>query len=824
MNDDPGTIDSGRRIGPYVLVKKLGQGGMGSVWLAEQHEPVHRAVALKLIRDGMDSQAVVARFSSERQALALMQHPAIARVYDAGSALDGRPYFVMEYVEGVTITEYCDAHRLSIAQRLELFVKICDGVQHAHQKAILHRDLKPSNVLVMEQDGKPSVKIIDFGLAKAIGTTPAETAQITMASEVVGTPRYMSPEQLEFSADGAGGVDTRTDVYSLGVMLYELLTGTTPHSETRAFDELLSSIRHADVTPPSVRFAKPTKESVDAAAKFGVTPEIVRKQLAGDLDWITVKALATDREQRYSSVSEFAADIQRHLRDEPVQARRPSTSYRVAKFVRRNRLAVALASLAAVLLVGLAVTMTVQAIRIAKERDRANHEAETTRSVVQFMTRMFTVSNPNEVRGNTVTAREILDSASQAIESNLKQSPEVRGQLMYTMSDAYMNLGLYSKAKTLLENAISSESKTIGKENPMTLDAMSALGHTLTAMGQFADAETLLRTTLEAQVRVIGPEDKRTLTTRDFLAEVLTHLDKFSETEKLVAETIQLQAKVLGPDNGHTLRSERTLSATLCGERKFAEAEKQIKATLAVHQRVFGPDYPGTLYEANLYGLALNGLGRFAEAERVYRDLFETQKRVLGPAHPNTMATLQNLAFALQGQGRPREAIALYRQILDANVFEPDSPDLSDLQNDLAGALADDKQFSEAEKLFRLSLGLRRRTLPAGHPSIVESLCSIGTVVGYLGRHDEAEGLFQDAIVEAQKSEGTGALAGAYFHHAAATTVAGHKDQALDLLDKAVGLGLNPDTFDLSKEKDLNSLHGNPRFEALVARMQPKTK
>ena len=204
----------------------------------------------------MDSKAVVARFSSERQALVLMQHPAIARVYDAGSTLDGEPYFVMEYIEGVPITEYCDAHRLSIAQRLKLFVKICDGVQHAHQKAILHRDLKPSNVLVTEQDGKPSVKIIDFGLAKAIGTTPAEAAQVTMASEVVGTPRYMSPEQLDFGADG---IDTRTDVYSLGVMLYELLTGTTPHSETRAFDELLTTIRHADVMPPRVRFAKTTR-------------------------------------------------------------------------------------------------------------------------------------------------------------------------------------------------------------------------------------------------------------------------------------------------------------------------------------------------------------------------------------------------------------------------------------------------------------------------------------------------------------------------------------------------------------------------------------
>jgi non-specific serine/threonine protein kinase/serine/threonine-protein kinase len=322
--------------------------------------------------------------------------------------------------------------------------------------------LKPSNVLVTERDGKPIVKIIDFGLAKAVGSTPAYMAGATQFGVVVGTPQYMSPEQMDFSAEG---VDTRTDVYSLGVVLYELLTGTTPHSDTAAFDEMLSHIRQGDVSPPSKRFANPVSVSGQSAKNWSATSEILRRQLAGDLDWITLKALANDREQRYSSASEFAADVLRHLRDEPVLARRPSTSYRVRKFVRRNRLSVGFAALAALLVVFLAVTMTVQAVRIAKERDRANQEAETTRRISEFLTQMFKVSDPSEARGNSVTAREILDKASREIEGNLGQSPEVRGELMYAMGDTYLGLGLFEKAGQLLERAIEGQTQALGGES-----------------------------------------------------------------------------------------------------------------------------------------------------------------------------------------------------------------------------------------------------------------------------------------------------------------------------------------------------------------------
>jgi serine/threonine protein kinase len=814
--------DDGLQIGPYRLVRKLGEGGMGAVWLGEQHEPVHRVVALKLIRAGMDSANVVARFSSERQALALMQHPAIARVYDAGSTPDGRPYFVMEHIEGVPITEYCDTHRFSIRQRLELFVTLCEGIQHAHQKAILHRDLKPSNVLVEDPDGKPAIKIIDFGLAKAIGSRPEYMAETTLAGEVVGTPRYMSPEQLDFSPDG---VDTRSDVYSLGVLLYELLTGTTPHSDTRAFDELLSSIRHGDVTPPSQRFAKSTEATNEAAARLGAPAETIKKQLSGDLDWITVKALATDREQRYNSASEFAADIERHLGDQPVQARPPSASYRIGKFVKRNRLSVALGGLAAALVVGLAVTMTVQAIRIAKERDRANHEAETTRSIAQFLTRMFTVPNPTVARGNSITAREILDNASNEIVSNLKPSPEVRSKLMSTMGETYLELGLPQKAKPLLEEAIALQSQSLGKENPATLRSMAGLGKTLQYLGQSAEAERLLRSTLESQRRVLGPASDETLLTADLLAEVLTARGEFAETEKLVRETIQLQSRSFGPASTQTLRSQRVLSNALGGEGKYQEAETQIRSALAVHRRALGPEHPGTLYEANLLGQTLIRLGQYPEAEKALRDTLEIERRVLGRTHPNTLATAGNLAAALSRQGRERDAIALDRDNLNdlMKAFGPDHPFTLNVQNDLAIALATSKQFAEAETIFRAVAGGRRRTLPPGHPLIVNSLCNVGLILSYEGRHPEAERVFQDAVAEAKRAEGSRTLAVAYFNYGCGAALAGRKEQSLQLLERAISLGLDPGAYDFSRQDDLKSLRGDPGFEALAARLRSST-
>ena len=368
----PDSPDLPERVGPYRILERLGEGGMGVVYLAEQTRPVRRKVALKVIKQGMDTKQVVARFEAERQALAMMDHASVAKVFDAGTTPHGRPYFVMEYVKGVPITEHCDRHRLSNRERLDLFMQVCEGVQHAHQKAIIHRDLKPSNVLVSEQDGKRLPKIIDFGVAKATAQKLTEKTMFTELGVLIGTPEYMSPEQAELTGED---VDTRTDVYSLGVILYELLVGALPFDSkdlrSGGYEGIRKKIREEEPHKPSKRLSTLGDKSTESATCRRVDLPTLQRQLRGDLDWITMRALEKDRSRRYGSPMEFAADIERYLKHEPVLASPPSAIYRTRKFVRRHRAGVAVVATGLLVLVAFAATMTVQARRIALERDRA---------------------------------------------------------------------------------------------------------------------------------------------------------------------------------------------------------------------------------------------------------------------------------------------------------------------------------------------------------------------------------------------------------------------------------------------------------------------
>jgi non-specific serine/threonine protein kinase/serine/threonine-protein kinase len=776
----PGGAAAGQ-IGPYRMLQLLGEGGMGEVWLAEQKSPIRRTVALKLIKAGMDTKVVVARFESERQALALMHHPNIARVFDAGATPEGRPYFVMEYVPGLPLNEYCDKHRLTVNERLELFMQVCDGVQHAHQKAIIHRDLKPSNVLVVEQDNKPVPKIIDFGLAKATAQRLTDKTMFTELGVMMGTPEYMSPEQADRREQN---IDTRTDVYSLGVILYQLMAGVLPIDvkalRAAGLEAILRTIREQDPPKLSTRIRGLGEASNVAASNRREEPRTFARHLQGELDWITMKALEKDRTRRYGSAAELGADIERHLHNEPVIAHPPSAAYRASKFVRRHRWAVAAAASAVVLLITFAAVTAVQARRIAAERDRASRQAEAAQRVASFMKGMFKVSDPSQARGNSITARELLDSASKEIDTGLAKDPETQAQLMDVMGEVYESLGLYPQAHPLFEHA------------------------------------------LDIQRRVKGPRNPETLRSADDLAWLLLDEGHYAEAEKLARETLDIQRQVLGQDDPDTLKSMRELAATLQRQGHYADAEKMEREELDIERRVLGPEHPDTLKTLNNLAGVLRDEGRYAEEEDTERKVLDVRRRLFGPEHPQTLITMNNLASTLENEKRYAEAESLDRQVIDIErrVLGPEHPETVRTLNDLAKALDDQGSYPEAEKMYRDVIDIRRRVLGPEHPNTLMAIMSLGAPLEQEGRYAEAEKLDRQVLEIQRRVLGPE-------HPDTAVTVyglsclaarQGHKDQALSLLRESVDHGLPPwGDLAVDKDPDLKSLHDDPRFATIVA-------
>jgi eukaryotic-like serine/threonine-protein kinase len=689
-------------IGPYRVLQLLGEGGMGEVWLVEQTEHVRRRMALKIIKAGMDTKQVVARFESERQALALMDHPAIAKVLDGGATHDGRPYFVMEYVPGVRITEHCDAHKLDTDERLELFIQVCEGVQHAHQKAIIHRDLKPSNVLVSLVDGKAQPKIIDFGVAKAVGLRLTEKTLFTEIGSVIGTPEYMSPEQADLTGQD---VDTRTDVYSLGVILYELLTGQLPFSssELRAsgFEELRRVIREVQPTKPSRKVSSEASTG-EVAARRGTEPRTLTRQLAGDLDWIVLKALEKERNRRYGTPSELAADLRRHLRHEPVLASPPSRAYRVRKYVQRHRVGVAAVVALVLLLAAFAATEAVQARRIAHERDRANAEAEASRRVSDFLLNMFKVSDPGEARGTSITAREILDRAARNIETGLARDPQVQARMMDTMGQVYQNLGLYSRAQPLLERALETRRSVLGEENPDTLVSMTHLAALDEATGHFPEAEELERTVVERAHRVLGPNNPTTLTATKVLAVLYARQGRFPEAEKLTRTALEGQRALYGPESRQVVLTTHNLALMARNQGRAAEAEGLERDAADRAVRVLGPDHPDTLMLSDGLAGMYMAEGRYPESEKLYVSNLEARRRVLGPEHAHTLLSMNNLGELYEREGRLDEAEKVLREARDAQarVLGPNHPDTALSTYNLGLVAARRGQSDEAFRLL----------------------------------------------------------------------------------------------------------------------------
>ncbi len=704
----PGTV-----MGPYTLVRLLGEGGMGEAWLAEQTRPVRRRVALKIIQAGLDTKPLIARFEAERQAVALMDHSSIAKVLDAGTTAEGRPYFVMEYVDGEPITKYCDRHGLSTRERLALFVTLCEGVQHAHQKAIIHRDLKPSNVLVTLQDGRPVPKIIDFGIAKALAGPLTENTLQTELGAFMGTPEYMSPEQAGLSGQD---IDTRTDVYSLGVMLYELLAGALPFDSKdlrrAGIVGIARRIQEEEPPRPSERFDSLGERATETAASRRADPRSLRVQLRGDLDWIVMKAIEKDRARRYGSPAELAADVVRHLADQPVSAGPPSAGYRARKFVRRHRVGVSVATVATVALVAFGVVMAVQARRIARERAAAEKVAE-------FLGDIWSKVPPSELgvalwkdlharaadaqrrRGAspdkvsdalwaldgaldgvnaTDTALHLLDTevlarAGESLAKRRDLDPRIAGRLELVLANTYWSLGLLAPAERHVRRAIDIDERTLGADDPRTLDAKTTLALVYFKDTRLAEAEALQREILAAQRRVLGPDHPDTVRSMAGLGGTLLQEGKLAEAATLHEAVLDVRRRTLGPDDEDTLRALDNLALTLTQQGQRKEAIARLIESLAVRERVLGKDNRGTLLNKYKIAYACAADGRYADAEKLLLETLAAQGQALGEDHPDTIDTLNELAFVHVAQNRFADAQGEYHTLLERQrrTFGPDS-------------------------------------------------------------------------------------------------------------------------------------------------------
>jgi serine/threonine protein kinase/tetratricopeptide (TPR) repeat protein len=714
------TPGPGGQIGPYKLISILGEGGMGIVYLAEQERPVKRRVALKVIKPGMDSASVLARFEAEQQALALLDHPNIARVFDAGTTETGRSYFVMEYVKGVPITEHCDRHRLSIDERLDLFLQVCQAVQYAHQKGIIHRDIKPSNLLVSLEGQLATTKVIDFGIAKAMVQPLTSRTLHTEIGQLIGTPEYMSPEQAEMTSQD---IDTRSDIYSLGVVLYELMVGTLPlkreQLQSARPDHVGRVIRETEPKAPSRRLREfPPEQLTSMAQCRRVDSGILNRKLRGDLDWITLKAMERECIRRYASVGELIADIGRHMHCEPVVAGPPSTIYRLEKFVRRNKALVT--GLATVLVVLIAGVVATSSFAILAERQR-----QTSQAVADFLTRdLLGLVDPNEARGSEVSVRYILDGASRNLEGKFVNEPRVEASIRQALGDTYVKLGEWRLARPHFERIIDIHRRCLGEEAPATLDAMAVLAWIYIAEVQFDQAERLTTRVWKIKHRVLGAKDPLTLASKLQLALVYMYWSKFDRAEPIMNEVLETSRRYLGETHEQTIGAMCGLASLYMFQKRMDEARALLAEALAIQERSGVGRQETTLSLTGSMAMLYAEQGRHEEAQAMAVKALKAARRAFGDEHLVTLDVLSTLGLLYQKGGRGDEAVSLHVEALETSqrVFGEDYPLTIRAMDRLGTLYLNQGRYAEAEPLLLKYQRARRESLGADHPVTVMSI------------------------------------------------------------------------------------------------------
>jgi eukaryotic-like serine/threonine-protein kinase len=763
--ESPGDV-----IGRYKLLEVIGVGGFGVVWLAEQEQPVRRRVALKVIKPGMDSRAVIARFEAERQALALMSHPGIAKVLDAGTTPmagpgGGRPYFVMEHVKGEPITDYCDRQRLTVEQRLRLFAQVCEAVQHAHMRGIIHRDLKPGNILVaIAESGQARPVVIDFGVAKALAGRLTDSTIYTEQGMLIGTPEYMSPEQAEMSETD---IDTRTDVYALGVVLYELLTGALPFDprSLRAAGQaaIQKIIREQDPPRPSTRLSTLGPERQDVAEARRVRFEELARTLRRELEWIPLKALRKDRAERYRSAAELADDVANYLGQRPLLAGPESPAYLVRKFVRRNKTAVGAAAVVALSLVvatGVSAWFAVTAkkalareatalVREREQKEEALAESRRATAFKDFLLDTLRASDPSqEGRESMMVSEAILRGVDKIGEGSLAESPRLRAEVLAASAEIVRSNGKAAEALPLAERALATTRDAKSGDSPELAQALTTLGKVKQDLGKADEAQPLYTQALEMHQRLKAGDSLPVAESLANVGSAMQALGKQADAELVLVKSLEMKQRLLKGDNAAIAQGMSDLAYVQADLGKLSEAEKLFSQALDMCRRLMKGDQPMIATAINNLAVIRDQLGHAAEAEPLYNEALEMQRRIHKGDHNAVAEALNNVAFVKKSLGKQAEAEPLFVETLEMRrrMFKGDHPDIALTLINLAATRSELGRPAEAEPLLVEALEMRRRLFKGDHPSIASALGNLGMVKQALGKDAQAEPLYEEAL------------------------------------------------------------------------------